>query len=214
MAREKHQDGWVVLSGKRVKKWIGHWMPYRADGTRSHTTLVLGEKASMKKWEAEDKLRAHIATETKKLLKYPEGEPTFQWFWERAYLPSRTWGPAMRETLTGMFAIHVLPVFGAVKLSDLNKLALQQHLNKLAESCSRSLVGKVLTQYRAILEEAVEQELIAKNPARKLAMPPNCTDASHGSERAGDVARHAVRHVAIGPRLPDREWQADFPSQF
>jgi integrase len=27
-------------------------------------------------------------------------------------------------------------------------------------------------QYRAILEEAVERELIAKNPARKLAMPP------------------------------------------
>jgi hypothetical protein len=27
MARERHQNGWVVLAGKLVKKWIGHWRP-------------------------------------------------------------------------------------------------------------------------------------------------------------------------------------------
>lgn len=172
MPRERHQDGWVVLSGKRVKKWVGHWHPYRPDGTRGHSKVVLGEKAKMLKWQAEDKLRAHIAAETKKQVKHPEGEPTLQSFWERTYLPSRTWGPAMKSAVTSVVVRHILTKFGDEKISALDKLALQQHLNALAESYSRSLVKKVLMQYRAILEECVEQELIVKNPARKLVMPP------------------------------------------
>ena len=27
MPRERHQKGWIVVSGKTEKKWIGHWMP-------------------------------------------------------------------------------------------------------------------------------------------------------------------------------------------
>jgi len=61
MPRERHQKGWIVVSGKTEKKWIGHWMPLRADGTRTHERVVLGLKSKLTKWEAEDKLRAHIA---------------------------------------------------------------------------------------------------------------------------------------------------------
>jgi integrase len=49
---------------------------------------------------------------------------------------------------------------------------MQQHLNELAESYSRSVVKKVRVQLGAVLEEAVEQEVIAKNAAQKLKMPP------------------------------------------
>ncbi len=171
MPRDKHQNGWVVESGKRIKKWIGHWCPYRQDGTRSHSTVVLGLKSKMRKWEAEDALRKHIEKETGQRAKC-DGDPTLQWFWENAYLPSRTWGPAMISTVTSIVDRHVLPRFGQTRITDLDKLELQKHLNALAESFSRSLVKKVLVQYRAILEEAVERELIDKNPARKLAMPP------------------------------------------
>src|ERR1022692_2590625 len=48
----------------------------------------------------------------------------------------------------------------------------QLHFGGVHGSAGGSLVKKVLVQYRAILEEAVERELIDKNPARKLAMPP------------------------------------------
>lgn len=61
MPRQIHQEGWVALSGKRVKRWVGHWMPYKADGKRTHTTVPLGEKAGMLKWQVEAKLRDHIA---------------------------------------------------------------------------------------------------------------------------------------------------------
>lgn len=171
MPRDKHQNGWVVESGKRIKKWIGHWCPYRQDGTRSHSTVVLGLKAKMKKWQAEDALRKHIEHETGQQAKC-DGDPTLQWFWENAYLPSRTWGPAMTSTVTSIAVRHVLPRFGQTRITDLDKLELQKHLNALADSFSRSLVRKILVQYRAILEEAAERELIDKNPARKLAMPP------------------------------------------
>ena len=171
MPRDKHQNGWVVESGKRIKKWIGHWCPYRQDGTRSHSTVVLGLKSKMRKWEAEDALRKHIEKETGQRAKC-DGDPTLQWFWENAYLPSRTWGPAMISTVTSIVVRHVLPRFGQTRIIDLDKLELQKHLNALAESFSRSLVKKVLVQYRAILEEAVERELMEKNPARKLAVPP------------------------------------------
>ena len=78
----------------------------------------------------------------------------------------------MKSAVTSVVVRHVLTRFGNEKISALDKLALQQHLNTLAESYSRSLVKKVLMQYRAILEECVEQDLITKNPARKLVMPP------------------------------------------
>jgi integrase len=171
VARERHQNGWVVESGKRIKKWIGHWCPYRPDGTRTHSTVVLGLKSKMRKWEAEDALRKHIESATGQRPKC-EGDPTLQWFWENAYLPSRTWGPAMVSTVTSIVNRHVLPKFGQTRLADLDKLELQKHLNALAESFSRSMVKKILVQYRAILEEAVERDLVVKNQARKLAMPP------------------------------------------
>ena len=171
MAREKHQDGWVALAGRKTKKWVGHWHPLK-DGKRTHGQVTLGLKAKMTKWQAEDALREHIAKKTQQQLRCPEGEPTLQQFWERAYLPSRTWGPAMKGAVTTVITRHLLPQFGAAKLTDLDKLAMQRHLNVLAESYSQSVVQKVLRQLRAMLEEAVEQDLVTKNPARRLKMPP------------------------------------------
>jgi hypothetical protein len=45
------------------------------------------------------------------------------------------------------------------------------HANRLAETYSKSVVSKYVIWCRAILEEAVDQELIPKNPAKKLMMP-------------------------------------------
>jgi integrase len=161
----------VGLAGKKTKKWIGKWHPYRADGVRTTERIVLGEKAKMTKWQAEDALRDHIAKKTEQQIRCPEGDPTLQQFWERSYLPSRTWGVAMKAAVSNVIAHHLLPQFGATRIADLDKLTLQRHLNALAESYSRSLVQKVLRQLRAMLEEAVEQDLIAKNPARRVKMP-------------------------------------------
>jgi hypothetical protein len=61
-SRDRHQSGWVEEVGKRVKKWMGFWYVYikNADGseTRRRKKKILGVKSKMKKWEAEERLRA------------------------------------------------------------------------------------------------------------------------------------------------------------
>ena len=57
MSRDRHQSGWVHETGKRIKKWKGHFYIYRT-GTdekerRHHRAVILGLKAQMRKWEAE-----------------------------------------------------------------------------------------------------------------------------------------------------------------
>jgi len=161
----------VELAGKKTKKWIGKWHPCRADGVRTTARIVLGEKAKMTKWQAEDALRKHIAKQTEQAIRCPEGDPTLRQFWERSYLPSRTWGVAMKRVVPNVIERHLLRQFGATKLVDLDKLTMQKPLNALAVSYSRSVVQKVLRQLRAMLEEAVEQTLIDKNPTYRLKMP-------------------------------------------
>ncbi len=170
MPRKRHQNGWVVLSGKRVKKWIGHWRPYREDGTRGHSTVVLGLKTEMAKWEAEDKLRAHIADQEKRPVT-AEGEPTFQWFWEHRFLPTRVWCPKTESIIKKIFELHVLPVIGDRKLREIEKHEIDVLVKKLAQSWSKSLVQKVRIYTKAALEEAVDQALLDRNPARKIVRP-------------------------------------------
>lgn len=176
MQRERHQNGWVAVSGKKEKKWIGHWMPYRQNGKRTHERVVLGLKSKLTKWEAEDKLRAHIAEQEKRPLT-PEGEPTFQWFWTRRFVPTRTWCPKTEAVVTTIFDHHVLPVIGARLLRRVEKFEIDMLVKKIAASWSASMVQKVRIYIKAALEEAIDQDLLERNPARKLIRPatrPTC----------------------------------------
>jgi integrase len=65
----------------------------------------------------------------------------------------------------------VVKPFADTPLSKLDKFTLQMHLNSLAEKHSHSVCQKFRVHMSAILEEAVEQDLIVKNPVRKLAIP-------------------------------------------
>ena len=170
MPRERHQKGWIVVSGKTEKKWIGHWMPWRPDGTRTHERVVLGLKSKLTKWEAEDKLRDHIAEQEKRPVT-PEGEPTFQWFWTNRFVPTRTWCPKTEAVVTMIFDLHVLPVIGARLLRRVEKFEIDMLVKKVAESWSASMVQKVRIYIKAALEEAIDQDLLERNPARKLIRP-------------------------------------------
>ena len=170
VARAKQQDGWVKDSGKRVKKWIGHWNPYRPDGTRGHSATVLGLKSEMSKREAEVKLRNYIASKTGQQAKC-DGAPTLEWFWENRFLPTRMWNPGTEATIRCCFAKHVLPEIGQRKLGELEKFEIDMLVKKLATLFSKSIVHKVRTYLKATLEEAIDQDLLDRNPARKIVRP-------------------------------------------
>ena len=65
---------------------------------RKHIGVQLGEKAKLRKWEAEKKLREIIAAASKRQPK--PTEQTLAWFARERFLPMREpqWAPSTRET--------------------------------------------------------------------------------------------------------------------
>ena len=64
LGRARHENGWVELTGRQVKKWLGQFHVYVTlpDGSerRLRRKVTLGERATMSKGEAQDKLREYI----------------------------------------------------------------------------------------------------------------------------------------------------------
>jgi integrase len=81
------------------------------------------------------------------------------------------WKESSRKELIGNIERYVLRLIGDTPLVQLDKFMLQMHANGLAQKYSESVVEKYLVWTNAILEEALDQDLVAKNPARKLDKP-------------------------------------------
>lgn len=182
--RTRHQNGWVELRGRQVKRWYGHYFIYERDEhgqeKRRHRGVYLGDKAGMHKWKAEEELRNKIQKGSKN---QPIAERlTLAWFTRERFLPMRKpqWAPSTRETNLYHIEHHILPMLGAASLSDLDKFKCQVFLNELAErGFSLTVVDHCRTMLKAILEEAADAELIGKNPARKLVNPATKEPEKH-----------------------------------
>ena len=177
MARDRYQRGRVVEAGKRVKKWKGYYYVYlrNPDGSevRAHRGVTLGLKSKMKKWEAEKKLQEIIDKSTDVSALKPSPACTLKWFWEQRYRPLKepTWKVSSAPKMVFFIERYIVKPFADVALTGLNRFQLQKHLNGLAGKYSRSVVINFRTYMKAILEEAVEQEYLDRNPASKLELP-------------------------------------------
>jgi integrase len=175
MSRTRHQKGWVEETGKRVRKWKGHFYVYvrQSDGTekRQHRAVILGLKSEMRKWEAERKLRPAIEQEAGETR--PSSEYTLGWFWRNRYRPLKEprWKPSSAPKMVWFIENYVIKPFANLPLGGLNRFEIQSHLNSLAGKFSRSVVLNFRTYIKAVLDEAMEQDFIVKNPARKLEIP-------------------------------------------
>jgi len=93
-------------------------------------------------------------------------------------LHQKRWRPKTARELNYFFKGRLEPLIGATALGDITRFQLQQQLNRLAEEgASGSLVRKFRTWTKAVLDEAIEQRFLERNPARKLAIPntrPSC----------------------------------------
>ncbi|HUO59525.1 MAG TPA: tyrosine-type recombinase/integrase [Candidatus Acidoferrales bacterium] len=174
--RTRHQNGWVEERKGRVKRWYGHYFVYSTDEhgkeVRRHVGVALGEKASMRKWQAEATLRKLIETASK-AQPHPN-TITLMWFINERFLPMRKGLWAASTTETNLYTIekHILPTLGDRLLTSLSKFDCQVFLNGLAEkNFSHTVVDHSRTMLKAVLEEAVEADLLGKNPARKIHNP-------------------------------------------
>jgi integrase len=177
MSRDRYQHGWVEEVGKQRKKWKGHYYIYvqQPDGTekRIHHAPILGLKSEMRKGEAQKTLQEIIGTATAGVAVKPSSEYTFRWFWEQRFRPMKepTWKLSSAPKTVWFIQNYVVKPFHDVPLGNLERFQIQTHLNTLANQFSRSVVVNFRTYINAILDEALEQGFITKNPARKLVIP-------------------------------------------
>lgn len=173
--RSRHQSGWVEETSART--WKAHWYEYIRDPqtgeeTRRHRSRVIGEKSKMRKFEAEQELDKIVAPLNAVQTSRRDDRVPLRWFVEHRWRPAveGNWGTTTRKT-NGHFVRVILKKFGDTPLRALDRVELQNWLNQLACDYSRSMVFHCHTCLKSICAEAVEQDFLAKDPARKLKRP-------------------------------------------
>jgi hypothetical protein len=93
--------------------------------------------------------------------------------------------PRTREGYESIMRVHLKPKIGAFRLSDLRPVHLQQYYTeKRKEGLSERSVLHHHRLLQRVLDEAVNLQLIAYNPARRVSRPkPNPTEPEALSEK-------------------------------
>jgi integrase len=173
--RTRCQRGWVEETGART--WKAHWYEYICDSEtgrerRAHRSRVLGEKNKIRKFEAEEKLAEILGPLNSKHSSRRDDRVSLRWFCEHRWLPTIEggWSASTRRT-NEQLVRRILNQFGDKQLRDLDRVELQDWLNKLARDYSRSLTFHCYTYLKSMCGEAVEQDFLVKDPGRKLKRP-------------------------------------------
>jgi integrase len=178
MARS-HQRGTVRLEHK---SWVGFINLKVLDPTTGESTWkkqrvgVLGAKSKMTKQQAQDSLEEILAQKTGGTTQPRADERivTLAWFTRNRFFPLRE-GSAWRQETAAIrkseIEHDVLARLGDLPLAKIDKVMLQTHLNGLAKTLSHARVQHARFYFKAIFEEAIGQDLVQKNPARKLILP-------------------------------------------
>jgi integrase len=178
MARS-HQRGTVRLEHK---SWVGFINLKVLDPTTGESTWkkqrvgVLGAKSKMTKHQAQDSLEEILAQKTGGTTQPRADERivTLGWFTRNRFFPLRE-GSAWRQETAAIrkseIEHDVLARLGDLPLAKIDKVMLQTHLNDLAKTLSQARVQHARFYFKAIFEEAIEQNLVQKNPARTLILP-------------------------------------------
>jgi integrase len=118
-------------------------------------------------------------------------------WWER-WAPGRPWRPSTRESRTGHYRRYIKPVFGNVPLdvittADVNRF----HRTLERRGLAPLTVSSVHRTLSMLLQAAVDDELLARNPARtaRLPRPPKTPPV------ALDAPTTAVFLDALDPQL-------------
>jgi hypothetical protein len=81
-------------------------------------------------------------------------------------------------------------------LTKIDKVMLQTHLNGLAKTLSQARIQPARFYFKAIFEEAIEKDLVQKNPARKLILP-NGLRAPDKTTLSWEQLRHVLASVPL-----------------
>jgi integrase len=159
----------VEITGKKEQVWTGYFYVYDQEGKRHRRSTNLGPAKGVSKWKAKERLRAIIEKETCQPV-LTSGEDTVEWYWVQRFVPFQRWSRTSRSLIEQMFATHVLPKIGSTKLKDVEKVQLQILLQSLI-CYSQDFIRKIRTYLKRLFEQAVDDDLIAKNPMKRVEVP-------------------------------------------
>jgi hypothetical protein len=90
------------------------------------------------------------------------------------------WAPSTKGTNLYILNNHILPAIGARALCELEKFHCQVFLNDVAgKGFSFTVVDHCRTMLKAICDEALDADLIGRNPTRKLVNPETKEPVKH-----------------------------------
>lgn len=106
---------------------------------------------------------------------------TFKTFAGKTYLPfyQRKWKQSTFDTKENRLQVHLLEEFGSRALKDLTRAELQDFLDRKAECLSHSVVAHLRWDLRQILEMAVSEGHLERNPAQLLFIPREAKQPDH-----------------------------------
>lgn len=198
MPRQKYQRPEVYATGKREKLWKVEYREYYIDADGKEQS-----RHKSKTWSRSEYTKSQAQAACDKFLAElqeggakPDGGITLARFYEDFYLPirSRHWTGYTATSVKSLWKNHINPKFGSIALKDICKAMIQVHLGALADSgLGKVMVDAVRIRLHSILEEALDNELIPKNPARKIETPP-CKD----SEETRSLTEAEVRMLWDG----------------
>jgi integrase len=203
-----HQRGFVTPRGKQ---WYGYFRkvvndPVLNEEKTYRVTVILGLRSQMSKGEAREALQREItkqlgqAGSANRIMN--DGSVTFAWFVNNRFIPLKeaVWKDETAKTKKLLIQRDLTDVLGDVPLVNFDKFSLQLHLNKLASTRSKDRVLQMRAYLRDIFAEAVDQDFLVKDPARKVKVPSQLRDTDT-TTLTWDQLRLALMELALRDRI-------------
>jgi hypothetical protein len=125
---------------------------------------------------------------------------TFGWFVRNRWLPLKeaNWKEETARDKKCIIQMDLIGKFDNVPLENFDKFSLQVHLNDLAKTRSRDRVLQIRAYMRDIFAEAVDQDFLPKDPARKVKVPKQLAARTYrNSTHCVRLANAIEKRVAV-----------------
>jgi integrase len=177
--KKSYQKGYVTTRGKQ---WYGYFRktvrnPASGEEESVRVSISLGLKSEVTKSQARVILEEEIVRQVGKkgtaIRVKNDDSVTFGWFVRERYIPLKeaAWKEETAKVKKIILQLDLIDPFEDIPLSKFEKFGLQLHLNKLASTRSKDRVLQIRAYVRDIFAEAVDQDFLTKDPARKLKVP-------------------------------------------
>lgn len=202
-----HQRGWVRLRGK---KWYGYYRrtvlnPIKNEQKIDTVQVVLGQKSQLTKFRARERLEQEISKQngqTPAGRVMNDGAVTFGWFVRNRFFPLKEakWRPETAKVKKLIIQKDLIDPFDGTPLENFDRFTLQVHLNKLGVTRSKDRVLQIKAYMKDIFAEAVEQDFLTKDPARKISPPAHLRETDK-TTLTWEQLRDALAALALRDRI-------------